>query len=166
MESHAVQHQQRLILRLLEGDWDAVPLPERKPSSKRRAATYQAEIESHFLRHSANLGLHRVFVCNTDDEEVEVDSWSADLDVDGSGQLFTAPNWSFEMCFEHKGRPIRPAEWVDGSTLIVTVWHTHLRTRKRQFKLMRQDTSSHSGITSVTWRGRQFDLVAKPTSKP
>ena len=166
MESHAVHRQQRLIVRFLEGDWDAVPLPEHKPSSKRRAATYQASIELHFLRHSASLGLHRVFICNTNDEEVERDSWSADIDVDGSGQLLTAPNWSVEMCFEHKGRPVLAAEWVDGSTLIVTVWHTHLRARKRQFKLIRRDTSSHSGITSVTWRGRHLDLAAKPTSKP
>ena len=83
-----------------------------------RTAHYTATIEPHALRFSASVGLHSVFVANCDAEEIEVDSWSADLDIDQSAQFLTVLFWNLERLFEHGGhRPVEPVTRVHKNRL-------------------------------------------------
>src|SRR5262245_22874315 len=112
----------RLPLYSLGGTYRAVPLTH--PEGFDRNATFVSTIELHPLRFSADTGLHMIYVSNTNDEEIEIDHWSANLDINKQNQMVTFPFWSLERLFENNGeRPIEAVGRLDNQTLIVTLWH-------------------------------------------
>lgn len=134
--SQELLRRRRLPLYCLCGTWTAVALTT--PAEFDPTAQFVATIELHPLRFSANLGLHTVGVVNTDPQEVEVDLWSADLDIDEQGQMISYPFWNLDQLVEFDGQ--RPSEAVvqqaDGA-LMLTVWHGWDHMTPRQFKLIK-----------------------------
>lgn len=129
-------YRRRLPLYSLWGDWEGVALTT--PEGYQQNAKFIATIELHALRLSASHGLHTVYISNIDEEEVDVDSWSADLDIDEQGQMVTSPFWDIELLFEHKGQyPLEIVARSDEDTLILTVWHAWDKITPRQFRLLR-----------------------------
>lgn len=106
------------------------------PTEFNATAEFVARIELHPLRYSADLGLHTVHISNTDPEEVEVDHWSGDLDVDEQGQMISYPFWNIDRFFERDGQlPIEAVIQSDDRGLLLTAWHGWDRVAARQFKL-------------------------------
>jgi hypothetical protein len=126
----------RLPLYALGGTYRAVPLTY--PEGFDRNATFVSTIELHPLRFSADTGLHMIYVSNTNDEEVEIDHWNANLDINKQNQMVTFPFWSLERLFENNGEhPIEAVGRLDNQTLIVTLWHGFDRVTTRQFTLIK-----------------------------
>lgn len=124
----------RLPLHFLRGTYAAVALTH--PKGFDRKATFLAIVDLHALRFSAENGLHSVYVANRDEEEVEVDHWSADLDINEQNQMKTFPFWDLDRFFEQNcRRPVKPVIQVDPQTLILTAWFGWDRLTPRQFRL-------------------------------
>ncbi len=43
--------------------------------------------------------MHSISIVNLDDEDVEFDLWSADMDAGENGQMVSAPFWDLERVF-------------------------------------------------------------------
>jgi hypothetical protein len=77
------------------------------------------------------------------DEEVEIDHWNANLDINKQNQMVTFPFWSLERLFENNcERPIEPVNRLDNQNLVVTLWHGFDHVTARQFKLTKVDDPS------------------------
>jgi hypothetical protein len=144
----------RLPLHPLRGTWQVVALahPEESdpaatfvlPRSARTGDTPGPEgagqgvvwIELDALKFSALNGLHRVSLVNTDEQGVEIDFWTACLDITEQGQMVSFPAWTLEQFFEHNGqRPLEAVTPLDERQLLLTAWHGWDRVTPRQFRL-------------------------------
>jgi len=133
MSWEAIQRQ-RLPLHALRGTYAATAFTH--PQGFDREATFIATIDLHALRFSAENGLHTVFIANRDDQEVEIDHWSADLDINEQNQVETFPFWNLDRFFEQNGeRPVQPVIQLDNQTLILTAWLGLDHLTPRQFRL-------------------------------
>jgi hypothetical protein len=132
--SWEVIRRRRLPLHFLRGTYAAVALTH--PEGFDREAAFVATIDLHALRFSAGNGLHSVFIANRDDQELEIDHWSADLDINEQNQMVTFPFWGLERFFEQAGqRPVEPVTRLDNQSVMLTVWFGLDHLTPRQFRL-------------------------------
>ncbi len=100
---------------------------------------YVAQIELHFLRHSAEDFLHVIEITTMIKDELEIDRWRANLDVTEDGSWVTSPRWDFETFFANGAvLPTVPVEHTGNHAVnVVTAWHTLSPLVAQRFELWR-----------------------------
>ncbi len=147
-----VIRRRRLPLHSLRGTYAVVALTH--PEGFDPDARFMATVELHALRFSDDTGLHTVHIANTDDQEVEVDHWSADLDINEQNEMVSFPFWSLERFFEHDGqRSVETVTQPGDGTLVLTAWFGPDRITPRQFQLTKtNDVPGRDGVrASQAW---------------
>ena len=126
----------RRRLTALWGVWQARSLLDAEHSIP---SNYKATIDLHCLRRSAENFLHQIYLVTAIEEDIEIDTWHANLDVDEEDLWITTPFWNLDTFFANGSMlPSGVIERHDSDTkLIVTAWHGQSKTQARRFELWR-----------------------------